>query len=119
MVLNLKDAADLELLHRILGKADIFLQNLGPGAAARLGLGSEDLTRKYARLIVCNISGYGETGTYSEMKAYDMLVQCETGLASVTGGPSEAGRVGISVCDIAAGLTAYQLSRCSTLSQSG
>jgi itaconate CoA-transferase len=109
MVLNLKIAADLELLHHILEKADIFLQNLGPGAAARLGLGSADLTRKYARLIVCNISGYGETGTYSEMKAYDMLVQCETGLASVTGGPSEAGRVGISVCDIAAGLTAYQL----------
>ena len=109
IVLNLKEATDLELLHNILKQADIFLQNLGPGAAARLGLGSDKLTKSHPRLIVCNISGYGESGEYSDMKAYDMLVQCETGLASVTGGPNEPGRVGISVCDIAAGLTAYQL----------
>jgi len=109
IVLNLKDTGDLELLHNIFEQADIFLQNLGPGAAARLGLGSDKLTQKHPRLIACNISGYGDSGEYSDMKAYDMLVQCETGLASVTGGPNEPGRVGISVCDIAAGLTAYQL----------
>jgi crotonobetainyl-CoA:carnitine CoA-transferase CaiB-like acyl-CoA transferase len=109
IVLDLKDTTDIELLHNIVAKADVFLQNLGPGAAARLGLDSEDLTGKNPRLIVCNISGYGNNGEYSDMKAYDMLVQCETGLASVTGGPNEAGRVGISICDISAGLTAYQL----------
>lgn len=109
IVLDLKEATDFELLHNILKQADIFLQNLGPGAAARLGLGSEELTENNPGLIVCNVSGYGESGEYSDMKAYDMLVQCETGLASVTGGPNEPGRVGISVCDIAAGLTAYQL----------
>ncbi len=109
IVLDLKDAGDLKLLFKILKTADVFLQNLGPGAAARLGLGSDDVTGKNPRLIVCNISGYGESGEYSDMKAYDMLVQCETGLASVTGGPNEPGRVGISICDIAAGLTAYQL----------
>ena len=107
-VLDLKNNADLHLLQNILARADIFLQNLAPGAAARLGLGSEVLLKKYPSLIVCNISGYGETGPYREMKAYDMLVQCETGLAAVTGSPDAPGRVGISVCDIAAGLTAYQ-----------
>ena len=109
VVLDLKDADDCAPLHNILEHADIFIQNLAPGAVARLGLGSAELTRCYPRLIACNISGYGETGEYSNMRAYDMLVQCETGLASVTGGPGEPGRVGISVCDIAAGLTAYQL----------
>ncbi len=109
VVLDLKNAEDCAMLHNILQHADIFIQNLAPGAAARLGLGSAELTRRYPRLIACNISGYGQTGEYSNMRAYDMLVQCETGLASVTGGPGEAGRVGISVCDIAAGLTAYQL----------
>ena len=107
-VLDLKDEADLRVLQNILGKADVFLQNLAPGAAARLGLRSETLLKKFPSLIICNISGYGETGPYKNMKAYDMLVQCETGLASVTGSPDAPGRVGISVCDIAAGLTAYQ-----------
>lgn len=109
IALDLKTSVDIKLLHNILGKADVFLQNLAPGAAARLGLGSEDLAARYPKLIACNISGYGEGGEYSDMRAYDMLVQCETGLASVTGGPNERGRVGISVCDIAAGVTAYQL----------
>lgn len=119
VVLDLKDADDCALLHNILEHADIFIQNLAPGAAARLGLGSAELTRRYPRLIACNISGYGETGEYSNMRAYDMLVQCETGLASVTGGPGEPGRVGISVCDIAAGLTAYQLILEALISRSG
>lgn len=119
VVLDLKDADDCALLHNILEHADIFIQNLAPGAAARLGLASAELTGRYPRLIACNISGYGETGEYSNMRAYDMLVQCETGLASVTGGPGEPGRVGISICDIAAGLTAYQLILEALISRSG
>lgn len=109
LVLNLKDTADRELLDRMLERADVFIQNLAPGAAGRLGLGNDGLRQKYPRLIACGISGYGESGPYKNMKAYDLLVQCESGLASVTGSPAEPGRVGISICDIAAGMTAYQL----------
>lgn len=109
LVLNLKDTADRELLDKILERADVFIQNLAPGAAARLGLAADDLVRQYPRLITCSISGYGESGPYKHMKAYDLLVQCESGLASITGSPAEPGRVGISISDIAAGMTAYQL----------
>ncbi len=108
LVADIKDAGDAALMHRILAKADVFVQNLMPGAAARAGFGTEDLRRKYPKLIVVDISGYGDEGPYAAMKSYDMLVQAETGLASITGGPDAPGRVGVSVCDIAAGMYAHQ-----------
>ena len=107
LVADIKAPDDAALLHRILAKADVFIQNLAPGAATRAGFGAEALRAKHPRLITCDISGYGEDGPYRDMKAYDLLVQAESGLASVTGGPEAPGRVGVSVCDIAAGLVAY------------
>ncbi|MEM7561858.1 MAG: CaiB/BaiF CoA-transferase family protein [Pseudomonadota bacterium] len=107
LVLNIKDVDDADLLHRILAKADVFIQNLAPGAAARAGLGSETLSQKYPRLICCDISGYGDKGDYASMKAYDLLVQCESGMASITGTPEAPGRVGVSACDINCGQQAY------------
>jgi crotonobetainyl-CoA:carnitine CoA-transferase CaiB-like acyl-CoA transferase len=107
LALDIKAPDDAALLHRILAKADVFIQNLAPGAAARAGFGAETLRAKHPRLITCDISGYGEEGPYRDMKAYDLLVQAESGLAAVTGGPEAPGRVGVSVCDIAAGLVAY------------
>ena len=106
IVLDIKDAGDAALLRRMIARADVFVQNLAPGAAARAGFGSGALRRRHRRLITCDISGYGESGPYRDMKAYDFLVQCETGLASVTGAPDSPGRVGVSVCDIGAGLNA-------------
>jgi crotonobetainyl-CoA:carnitine CoA-transferase CaiB-like acyl-CoA transferase len=107
VVLDLKDEADKACLLRMLAAADVFVQNLAPGAAARLGLASEKLRKQFPRLITCDISGFGETGTYAEMKAYDLIVQCESGLASVTGTPEGPGRVGVSICDIACGMYAH------------
>lgn len=107
LVLDIKDADDAALLQRILGRADVFIQNLAPGAAARAGLGSDALRAKHRRLITVDISGYGEEGTYADMKAYDLLVQAESGLSSVTGRPEGPGRVGVSVCDISCGMYAY------------
>jgi crotonobetainyl-CoA:carnitine CoA-transferase CaiB-like acyl-CoA transferase len=107
LVLNIKDAQDAALLHRILAKADVFIQNLAPGAADRSGLGSRTLRQLYPQLICCNISGYGEQGEYRAMKAYDLLVQCESGLTSITGTPDAPGRVGVSICDISCGQQAY------------
>lgn len=107
LVLDIKQAADAELLHRMLGVADVFIQNLAPGAAARAGFGGEALRERYPRLICCDISGYGDSGEYSEMKAYDLLVQCETGMASITGTPEAPGRIGVSACDINCGQQAY------------
>jgi crotonobetainyl-CoA:carnitine CoA-transferase CaiB-like acyl-CoA transferase len=107
LVMDIKNAADAELLHRILGRADVFVQNLAPGAAARAGFGSEELRQLYPRLICCDISGYGDSGEYSEMKAYDLLVQCESGMASITGTPEAPGRIGVSACDINCGQQAY------------
>lgn len=104
--LNLKQAEDLTVLERMIAGADVFLQNLAPGAAARLGLGSAKLRERHPRLITCDISGYGEHGTQQEMKAYDLLVQAESGLISVSGAPGEWGRIGVSLCDIAAGMNA-------------
>ena len=104
LVLDIKQAEDAELLENILSKADIFVQNLAPGAAERAGFGSETLRKKYPKLITVDISGYGEEGEYADMKAYDFLVQGESGLISVTGSPDAMGRVGASVCDIAAGM---------------
>jgi crotonobetainyl-CoA:carnitine CoA-transferase CaiB-like acyl-CoA transferase len=108
LVLDIKKPEDAALLQRLLAKADVFIQNLLPGAAERAGVGSAALRRRHRRLITCDISGYGDDGPYAAMRAYDMLVQCETGLASVTGGPDAPGRVGVSVCDIAAGMYAHQ-----------
>lgn len=107
LVLDIKDPEDAALLHRILARADVFIQNLAPGAAARAGFGSDELRRKNPRLITCDITGYGEDGPYRDMKAYDLLVQCETGLASITGAPERPGRVGVSVADIACGMYAH------------
>ena len=107
LVLDIKQAEDRALLERIIAKADVFVQNLSPGAAARAGVAPEALRRRFPRLITCSISGYGEAGPYRDMKAYDLLIQGETGLASITGSPEAPGRVGVSVSDIAAGLNAY------------
>ena len=104
LVLDIKEEKDAGLLNNILDEADVFVQNLAPGAAARAGFGSETLRKKYPKLITVDISGYGEDGEYADMKAYDFLVQGESGLISVTGSPEVMGRVGASVCDIAAGM---------------
>src|SRR6266540_4399082 len=96
------------LLAAMLAKADVFVQNLKPGAVAKLGFPIDELRRRHPRLIICSISGYGEDGPYAARKAYDMLIQAEAGLASITGGPEAPARVGVSVCDIAAGMNAYE-----------
>ncbi|MFI9169272.1 CaiB/BaiF CoA transferase family protein [Streptomyces lincolnensis] len=107
LTLDLKDPRGREVLHQLLGGADVFVQNLAPGAADRLGLGVEELTGRYPRLIPCTISGYGTSGPWADRKAYDLLVQCQTGLVSLTGTAEETARAGISVADIAAGMYAY------------
>ncbi|MEC8083243.1 MAG: CaiB/BaiF CoA-transferase family protein [Pseudomonadota bacterium] len=104
---DIKDPDDAALLHRILAKADVFIQNLAPGAAGRAGFDSGELRARHPRLITVDISGYGEDGTYAQMKAFDMLVQAESGLISITGGANEMGRVGVSVCDIGCGMYAH------------
>ncbi len=105
--INLKDPEDAALIERLIAKADVFVQNLAPGAAARAGFGSADLRARYPRLITCDVTGYGEDGPAATMKAYDFLIQCEAGLASVTGTPEGAARVGVSVADIACGMNAH------------
>jgi itaconate CoA-transferase len=105
--LDIKSPADARLLHAMLGDADVFIQNLAPGAAARAGFESVELRKTNPKLITVDITGYGDNGPYREMKAYDMLVQCESGLASITGAPEQPGRVGVSVCDIACGMFAH------------
>ena len=107
VVLDIKAAADLALLRRMVARADVFIQNLAPGAAARAGFGSEGLRAQHERLITVDISGYGEGGAYADMKAYDLLVQAESGLCGITGRPEGPGRVGVSVCDIACGMNAH------------
>jgi len=106
--LDLKDPADRALLGRMIACADVFIQNLAPGVAERLGFSPEKLRSANKRLITCSISGYGDEGPYRDLKAYDLLVQAESGLSSITGNEQGAARVGVSVCDIAAGMTAYQ-----------
>ena len=108
VVLDLGKADDKALLETMLGKADVFVQNLKPGAIAKFGFAAARLRKDYPRLICCSISGYGESGPYAQRKAYDLLVQAESGLSSVTGGPEAPARVGVSVVDIAAGLNAYE-----------
>ncbi len=107
LLLDIKDTGDAALLERIVARADVFVQNLAPGAAARAGFGSTALRVRYPALITCDISGYGEENDYSDMKAYDMLVQAESGLCSVTGSPEQHGRIGVSACDIGTGLYAH------------
>jgi itaconate CoA-transferase len=107
LVADIKNADDAALLHAILARADVFVQNLAPGAAERAGFGSAALRARYPRLITVDISGYGDAGEYAQMKAYDLLVQAESGLATVTGHPAGPGRVGVSVCDIACGMAAH------------
>lgn len=105
--LDLRQPADLTLLQRMMARADVFVQNLAPGAAARLGVGPEPARKANPGLIYVSISGYGEDGPYRDQKAYDMLIQGESGLLSVNGTPEGSARVGISVCDIAAGESAF------------
>ena len=107
LILDIKNNEDAALLQRILSQADIFIQNLAPGAAARSGLGSETLRAKFPKLITVDISGYGASGSYADMKAYDLLVQAESGLSSVTGRPEGPGRVGVAACDISCGMYSY------------
>jgi itaconate CoA-transferase len=108
VVLDLTKGEDKALLERMLAKADVFIQNLKPGAVGKLGFSIERLRRDYPKLICCSISGFGESGPYAKRKSYDLLVQAESGLASVTGGPEAPARVGVSVTDVAAGMNAYE-----------
>ncbi|HEU5019593.1 MAG TPA: CaiB/BaiF CoA-transferase family protein [Pseudolabrys sp.] len=108
VVLDLSAEEDKALLEAMLAKADVFVQNLKPGAIAKLGFAVPRLRRDHPRLICCSISGYGERGPYAKRKAYDLLIQAESGVASVTGGPEAPARVGVSIVDIAAGLNAYE-----------
>ncbi len=107
LALDLKHAQAPEILARLLGRADVLVQNLAPGAAARLGLSYEALAPKHPGLIVCDISGYGSDGPYRDKKAYDLLIQSESGFLSVTGTPDEMAKAGCSIADIAAGMYAY------------
>jgi itaconate CoA-transferase len=107
LALDVKHPEAPAVLARLLEKADVFLQNLAPGAVERLGLGATKLREKHPRLVWCGISGYGPSGPYAKKKAYDLLVQCEAGLLSVTGTPEAPSKAGIPVADIAAGMYAF------------
>ena len=108
LVADLKDAGDRALVGRIIARADVLVENLRPGALARLGLAPDRLQRENPSLTVCSISGFGSAGPFKNRKAYDLLIQAESGLASITGSPDSPGRVGVSVADIAAGMYAYE-----------
>lgn len=107
LTLDLKQAEAKQVLDKLLSEADVFIQNLAPGAVDRLGFGPAELKEKYPQLIVCGISGYGTFGPYTNKKAYDLLIQCEAGLVSVTGTEDAPSKAGISIADIAAGMYAY------------
>lgn len=107
LALDLKHPGAAEVMTRLIGQADVLVQNLAPGAAARMGLGAEQLMARHARLIVCDISGYGDDGPYRDKKAYDLLIQSEAGYLSVTGTADEPAKSGNSIADIAAGMYAY------------
>jgi itaconate CoA-transferase len=107
LTLDLKQDGAKEVLHRLIEQADVFVQNLAPGATERLGFGAQTLRERHPRLIVCDVSGYGSSGPYKDKKAYDLLVQCEAGLVSITGTPETPSKVGISIADIACGMYAY------------
>lgn len=105
--LDLKTEEGKEALRRLIGKSDVFVQNLAPGAIERMGFIPDELTEKHPELIVCSLSGYGKGGPYETKKAYDLLVQCEAGLVSITGSEEIPSKAGISIADIAAGMYAY------------
>jgi len=107
VVLDYSKSEDAKLLQRMIAKADVLIQNLGPGAAERAGFGWKKMRELYPRLITCDITGYGESGPYASMKAYDLLVQAEVGLCSVTGTPDAPGRIGVSACDVGTGMYAH------------
>lgn len=107
LTLNFREPEEAALLDRILSRADVFIQNLAPGAMARAGFGSAELRKKYPRLITLDVTGYGESEAVRHLKAYDFLIQAESGLTSVSGGVNEMGRIGVSICDIGAGMTAH------------
>lgn len=107
LALDLKQPRDLAALKKIVAKADVLVQNLAPGATERMGISHENLKAQHPRLIVCDISGYGSTGPYKNKKAYDLLIQSESGFLSVTGSPGQPAKSGISIADIAAGTTAF------------
>ena len=107
LTLDIKHKQAQEILMRLLAQSDVLVQNLAPGAAARLGLSYDRLSAKYPRLIVCDISGYGEDGPFRDKKAYDLLIQSESGFLSVTGTPEQPVKAGCSIADIAAGMYAY------------
>jgi itaconate CoA-transferase len=107
LTLNVKHPRSSEILNRLMERADVFVQNLAPGAAARLGLSADALLERHPRLIVCDISGYGDTGPYRDKKAYDLLIQGESGLMWITGTPEAPAKAGNSIADISAGMYAY------------
>jgi itaconate CoA-transferase len=107
LTLNLKSPESKLIRDRLLEKADVFGQNLAPGATERLGLGAAELRKKYPRLIVCDLSGYGSSGPYRDKKAYDLLIQAEAGVISITGTVETPSKVGISIADISCGMNAY------------
>jgi itaconate CoA-transferase len=107
LTLNLKEPAAVEVLHRLLESADVFVQNFAPGAIERLGLGPAEMTARYPRLVYCSISGYGSAGPYRDAKAYDLLIQAEAGLVSITGTAEDPAKAGIPTADIAAGMYAF------------
>lgn len=107
IALDLKGEAGRTAMRELVARADVFVQNIAPGAARRLGLDAETLRARHPALVHVSISGYGDGGPYTTKKAYDLLVQCEAGLVSITGTPEEPSKVGISVADIAAGMYAY------------
>ncbi|WP_394728696.1 CaiB/BaiF CoA transferase family protein [Altererythrobacter sp. GH1-8] len=107
LCLDLREEEDLTLLLRMIAKADVFIENLKPGTLKKFGVDLDALCQTHERLIACSISGFGEEGPYSTLKAYDLIVQGEAGLCAITGTPEGPARVGVSVCDIAAGMTAH------------
>lgn len=107
VALDFKKPEDAELLHALIAKADVFIQNLAPGALTRAGFGAEALRKLHPRLITCDISGYGEAEAVKDLKAYDLLVQAESGLIDISGGAGERGRIGVSISDIGTGMTAH------------
>ncbi len=107
VVLDFRNATDATLLHALIARADVFIQNLGPGALARAGFGSAQLRELHPQLITVDISGYGEHEDLTHLRGYDFLIQAESGLTAISGGVNEMGRIGVSVCDIGAGMTAH------------
>ena len=107
LTLDLKRPEAKLVMNRLLANADIFVQNLAPGATSRLGLGAAELRKEYPRLIICDLSGYGSSGPYRDKKAYDLLIQAETGLISITGTEQTPSKAGISIADIACGMYGY------------